>query len=553
MGCFAYIIFGSEKDINVGPTAIMALMTAKISHYGPEYAVLLTFFTGIVILVAGFLRLGFLIDFFSLPVIAGFTSAAAITIASSQWKSLLGVYVAPEHKSHTHAGIIDNYIDLVQQRHTIRWQDATLGFVCATIILALRALNRTGWLKPLAAGEEGSWPQRQANRLKPSVLNALDKVVWFICTARNAIVVIACLVIASVLDPDIEECMVERENCTFTLTGTIESGLPTLQLPQFGTGGSLGGNGTEMAGDEEHTSLGTMISRLGLSLIIVPVVAIIDAAAIAKAFAGGKPVDVNQEMLAVGWTNIFGSFVQAIPVTHSLSRAAVNSASGVRTPMNGLYTGALVILCLAFLMPYCAFIPKATLASVIMTAVLFSVDHHIVAPMWRASKLDLLPGFVSFIVGLFYELEMGIFFGMGVHIVIVLYYTARPKVEVEIRQVSGQQYVSVTPDQAIVFPSVSFIRNLVSKAGRRQEDQHMPVVIQCEHINKADFTAASGFKAMVEDFEGREQPVFWLNPGPKLSTTMNSAVGDSFKVITCPSQIANIQDRRIVEKEGDLL
>ena len=88
-------------------------------------------------------------------------------------------------------------------------------------------------------------------------------------------------------------------------------------------------------------------SRLGLSLIIVPVVAIIDAAAIAKAFgenhiavdrdhnhddqgnvnvtkntiaAGGKPVDVNQEMLAVGWTNIFGSFVQAIPVTHSLSR-----------------------------------------------------------------------------------------------------------------------------------------------------------------------------------------------------------------------------------------
>ena len=47
----------------------------------------------------------------------------------------------------------------------------------------------------------------------------LDKVVWFICTARNAIVVIVCLLIAAVLDPDIEECMQERENCTFTLTG----------------------------------------------------------------------------------------------------------------------------------------------------------------------------------------------------------------------------------------------------------------------------------------------------------------------------------------------
>ena len=63
---------------------------------------------------------------------------------------------------------------------------------------------------------------RQANRLKPNVLAAMDKVVWFICTARNAIVVIACLIIASVLNPDIEECMVERENCTFTLTGNIE-------------------------------------------------------------------------------------------------------------------------------------------------------------------------------------------------------------------------------------------------------------------------------------------------------------------------------------------
>ena len=95
--------------------------------------------------------------------------------------------------------------------------------------------------------------------------------------------------------------------------------------------------------------------------------------------------------------------------------------------------------------------------------------------------------------------------------------------------------MSVTPDQAIVFPSVSFIRNLVSKvarqmvdlrpqhhqvskAGRRQEDRHMPVVIQCEHINKADFTAASGFKAMVEDFEGREQPVSLLGEPDLIQT-----------------------------------
>ena len=74
----------SQKDINIGPTAIMALMTQKISHYGPEYAVLLTLLSGIIILVSGLLQLGFLIDFISLPVIVGFTSSAAVTIASGQ-------------------------------------------------------------------------------------------------------------------------------------------------------------------------------------------------------------------------------------------------------------------------------------------------------------------------------------------------------------------------------------------------------------------------------------------------------------------------------------
>ena len=208
-----------------------------------------------------------------------------------------------------------------------------------------------------------------------------------------------------------------------------------------------------------------------------------------------------------------------------------------------------------------------------------------------------MPGFVSFLVGLFYELEMGIFFGkikhwmtkrakvptiyftntpetcdifkaqlanilrrimswlqgMGVHIIIVLYSTARPKVEVEIRQVTktiacpttesplkvaGEEYLRVAPDQGIVFPSVSFIRNLVNKAGSKHGNSGMPVVIDCEHISKADFTAASSFKAMMEDFEARGQPVYWLNPGERLASTLKVAAGPAFRPITSPAQIS---------------
>ena len=102
--------------------------------------------------------------------------------------------------------------------------------------------------------------------------------------------------------------------------------------------------------------------------------------------AGGKPVDASQEMIALGFCNIAGSFFSSMPTTGSFSRTAVNAASGVKTPFGGLYTGGLVILALAFLMPYCAYIPKATLAAVIITAVIFSVEYEVVRPMWRANS-----------------------------------------------------------------------------------------------------------------------------------------------------------------------
>ena len=184
----------------------------------------------------------------------------------------------------------------------------------------------------------------------------------------------------------------------FTLTGSIQPGLPALQSPPFGlttnhTIQQLGHNITNSTDEgaeqwlEMEVSFSEMVSTLGPAIIIIPVIAILESVAIAKAFSCGRPVDASQEMVALGLCNIFGSFVQSMPTTGSFSRTAVNSASGVRTPLGGVYTGALVILCLAFLMPHTAFIPKATLAAVILTAVIFSVELHVLRPMW-ASKSE---------------------------------------------------------------------------------------------------------------------------------------------------------------------
>lgn len=91
-------------------------------------------------------------------------------------------------------------------------------------------------------------------------------------------------------------------------------------------------------------------------------------------------------MIALGLCNVGSCFVGSLPVAASFSTAAVNSASGVRTTLGGAWTGAMVILALAVAMPYCAYIPKAALAAVVVTAVIFNVTHDVVAPMWRSSS-----------------------------------------------------------------------------------------------------------------------------------------------------------------------
>lgn len=101
--------------------------------------------------------------------------------------------------------------------------------------------------------------------------------------------------------------------------------------------------------------------------------------------ANGKSVDATQELLAIGASNVVNSFVQGYPGTGSLSRGAVNNASGVRTPLGGLFTGILVIASL-FMTPLFYYIPKAALASIIIAAIVFMVEVRVVKPMWRSKS-----------------------------------------------------------------------------------------------------------------------------------------------------------------------
>jgi len=504
MGGFVYCIFGSSKDITVGPTAIMSLMTAEYAATGhgsgaatpPELAILLAFTTGIVVFLFGILKFGFLIEFFSVPVIAGFTSAAAISIASGQVEKLLGLTIK---NSTDIPGVVGDYVNVFENIESFRWQDFVLGTISMVILLLLRELKNVTWFKEVdpETAESATWCQSYWARKSPLVRKIAEKAIWFTSIARNAIIVVISLLIAYLLDAESA-----LDDTTFTLTGNITSGFPNVGLPPF-----------SYEEDGHEYNFTDMLSKLNSALIIIPIIAILENVAIAKAFAGGKHVDASQEMIALGLCNFAASFFQAYPTTGSFSRTAVNNASGVKTTAGGVFTGLVVILALVVLMPACAFIPKATLAAVIITAVIFSVEFEYIMPMLRSKKTDLFCAFVTFCCCLFWALEWGILVGVGVHVLFIMWDTAHPNLRVQREHLSGPgtAYIVIRVDRSWIFPSVQYVRNIVNKVGVRQGEARTPVVLDCSHIYTSDFSAALGSKAMAADFQRRDQPLFFLD------------------------------------------
>ncbi|KAJ8944651.1 hypothetical protein NQ314_009413 [Rhamnusium bicolor] len=384
------------------------------------------------VIIAIFVSLAnsFLIDFISGPVSIGFTSAAAIIIATTQVKDVLGL-------SYPGGKFLQVWEQIFEHISETRPWDALLGFTCMAFLLILRQA------KDFKIGPDDEKERKLIHAF-------LTKVVWLISTARNIIVVI------------VSACF-------------VKPGLPSLTPPPF----------TTQVGNKTYNFL-DMASTLGSGVIVVPLLSILENIALAKVFSEGKTIDATQEMLALGVCNIANSFVSSMPVSGALSRGAVNNASGVKTTFGGVYTGII-----------------ASLAAVIIAAVVFMVELHVIKPIWRTKKTDLIPAIATFLSCLFLRLEIGIVIGIGINVIFLLYATARPSVLVEKVTESygcdGCEYLVITPDRSLTFPSVEYVRGLVSKAGVKQGSSSIP-----------------GIKSLIEDFHKRNQPILFYNLKPSV-------------------------------------
>uniref|UniRef100_T1IX46 SLC26A/SulP transporter domain-containing protein n=1 Tax=Strigamia maritima TaxID=126957 RepID=T1IX46_STRMM len=470
MACFVYCIFGSTNEVTIGPTAIMGLLTAEQSKKGgPTYAVLLCFLSGVTEFLFGFFNLGFLIDFIPVPVISGFSSSAAIIIATTQIKGLLGL----TFEADQFIPVIYNVVTKITQ--TNYW-DLILGIICMIMLLFLRKISRIHW-----ADEE---------RLLKWYEKLWRKFLWFIGTGRNALIVVCMGLLAFGLE-------LFNKNI-FTLTGEVKPGLPPFQFPQF----SL------QRGNETINFL-QILAELESSLALIPLLAILEHIAIAKVFAQGKTLDATQELLALGLSNILGSFVSSFPSTGSFSRTALNASSGVKSPLGGLFTGALVLLALGVLTESFKFIPKATLSSVIICTVVFMVEYEMFPHLWKTKKSDFFLLVATFFSCIFAGAEYGILIGTGIALFILLYNTARPSILVRRSRNTELDYILVKPDRALYYPAMEYMKYRINKLSRMATN--LPVVFDGAHLCGPDYTIAQGIKQLTQEFKHRNQKLVFTN------------------------------------------
>ncbi|XP_062543453.1 sodium-independent sulfate anion transporter-like [Armigeres subalbatus] len=457
VGCFVYFLFGSVKDVTVAPTSIMAIMIqGYVTKLGPGVS-LLTLMAGGVTFLFGLLNLGFLMRFISMPVITGFTTAACLTIGSTQLRSLFGI--STKGKS---SDFVDAWENVIQNVGETRLWDALLGFGSIAFLLVLRLTKDSG----------------SDNRWKTFFK--------YLALTRNAMVV--------TIGASIAYGFSINGTQPFILTGHVAAGVPPFRIPPL----SVTNNGT-------YYSFSDMISIMGSSIVTIPLVSTLEIISIGKAFSKDKIVDATQEMLALGLCNMAVAFFSPLPVAGSFTRTAINNSSGVKTSLGCAVTAAMLFLAMAALADAFCYIPKATLASVVITAMIFMVDYNGMAEIWRVKKLDMVPFLGTVIACLFFGLDKGILIGIAMNCCHLLYHISTPRIEFHLSLVEDIRVLLVRPAMDLTFSSAEYMRDCVVKTVKNTCENPVDlVVLDGSRVNYVDTTAVKNLAGVESDLRSKD-------------------------------------------------
>ena len=450
-----YAMFGTSRQLAVGPVAMVALMVAagvsSLAEPGTdEYitlAIVLAFMIGVIQFGMGLLRLGFLVNFLSHPVITGFTSAAAIIIGFSQLQHLLGISLPRTNYF---------YEILYYAFHGLRDVNIPtllLGITGIAVIIALK-----------------KWKKTFPSQLLVVAIGII--VVWIFGLYEKGV----------------------------RIVGDVPGGLPAFSVPYLDAG------------------VMQSLLPIALAIALVSFMESIAVAKAMVHRHRDYKLDSNQELIGLGAANIGGSFFQSFPVTGGFSRTAVNDQAGAKTGLSSIISAGLIGITLLFLTPLFTYLPNAILASVIIVAVIGLIDIKEMIFLWKTKRDDFSMLAVTFLATLFIGIEEGIATGVVISLVMVIYRSTKPHVAV-LGKIPGthayrnikrfphveqhEDILIIRFDSQLYFANVEYFKEKLRKLEEEKEKPLKLVIIDAASITSIDASGIHALREVIDDYKTR--------------------------------------------------
>jgi|TARA_B110000259_G_scaffold34162_1_gene37988 SulP family sulfate permease len=450
----AYALFGSSMTLAVGPVAVASLMTASalvpIAVAGSELyitlAVQLAFLSGVLYLILGFLRFGFLAHLLSHPVVSGFITGSAILIAIGQLKHILGVKIA-------HLNVIETAIALWNAVPETNIATLTIGV--STIVFLYFAKS----LLPYFLCQLG-FQKKQAE---------------MISKLAPMLVVITSIFLVTKLNLHV--------NNGVNIVGFVPSGIPDIRysLPSW-----------------------SMFQSLWLPALLISVVGFVESVSVGQSLAikRQQKINLNRELFGLGAANVASAFSGGYPVTGGFSRSVVNFSAGANTPLAGVISAALMMLVLLAFTGSFSNLPQAVLSGTIIVAVLGLADFSILKDTWKFDKADSVAFILTFLGLIALGVEEGILIGVVFSLGSYFWRASHPHIAV-VGRISGTEHfrnverhqvetdskvLTLRVDESLFFGNVQGVEDIIhSKIA--SNPMLTDVLLIMSAVNRIDSTA----------------------------------------------------------------
>lgn len=491
----AYALFGSSMTLAVGPVAVASLMTASaltsLAAPGSEsyimLAALLALMSGLILFIAGLLRLGFLAYFLSHPVISGFISGSAILIAIGQLKYLLGI-------SLPSSGIIATMKGLAHQISAINTNTAIIGIAALMFLFFARSA-----LAPLL----------KAAGLPAKLAELLTKL------APMAAVIVSTAVVASTgLD----------QSAQVAIVGQVPSGLPSLVLPPISW---------------------QQTQSLWLPALLISLVGFVESVSVAQSLAlkRGQRISPDRELLGIGAANIASALSGGYPVTGGFARSVVNFSAGANTPAAGVISAVLMAIVIAAFTGWFYYLPVSVLAATIIIAVLGLIDWHTLREAWRYDKADAVSLLLTFAGVILLGVEEGILLGVALSLAVLVWRSSHPHMAI-VGRVPGTEHfrnierhqvdtlpglVALRVDESLYFANAQIIEDKIESLVQSNADTRTVLLI-LSAVNQLDSTALAMLTDMQKDLANRGITLQFAEiKGPVLDRLRNTPLGETMR------------------------